>query len=52
MKYFLLAVAVIIGSGLLFGKLASDFVDDARQTQHEKYCQQLGKDWSPDCKVE
>ena len=52
MKYFLLSVLIIIGTGLTFGKLASDFVDDARQTQHEKYCQQLGKDWSPDCKVE
>ena len=52
MKYFLLTVAVIIGSSLLLGKLASDFVDDARKTRHEKYCQQLGKHWHPDCNVE
>ena len=51
MKYFLLSVAVIIGSGLLFGKLATDFVDREQQTQHQKYCKQLGKDWHPDCKV-
>jgi hypothetical protein len=51
MKYLLLSIAVIIGSGLLFGKLASDFVDDAQKTRHEKYCEALGKDWHPDCKV-
>ena len=52
MKWFLASVAVIIGSGLLLGKLAANFVDDAQKTRHEKYCQQLGKDWHPDCKVE
>jgi hypothetical protein len=52
MKYLLVAIAVMIGSGLLFGKLASDFVNDAQKTRHEKYCEALGKDWSHDCKVE
>ena len=52
MKYFLLSVAVIVVSGVTLGKLAADFVDRGQQTQHEKYCEQLGKDWHPDCKVE
>jgi hypothetical protein len=52
MKYLLVAIAVMIGSALLFGKLAFDFVDDAQKTRQEKYCEALGKDWSPDCKVE
>lgn len=52
MKYFLLSVAVIVVSGVTLGKLAADFVDDAQKTRHEKYCEQLGKDWHPDCKVE
>jgi hypothetical protein len=51
MKYFLLSIAVIIGSGLLFGKLASDFVDQEQHNRKEIYCKQLGT-WHPDCKVE
>jgi hypothetical protein len=51
MKYFLLAVAVIIGSSLLLGNFASDFVDESRKTNLEKYCEQL-KTWHPDCKIE
>jgi hypothetical protein len=51
MKYLLITIAVIIGSGLLFGKLASDFVDQQQKVRQEKYCETLGKDWSPDCKV-
>jgi hypothetical protein len=51
MKYLLLSIAVIIGSGLLFGKLASNFVDQQQKVQQEKYCEALGKDWHPDCKV-
>jgi hypothetical protein len=51
MKYFLLSIAVMIGSGLLLGKLASDFVDNERQTRKEHYCKEL-KVWHPDCKVE
>lgn len=48
MKYLLLTIAVIIGSGLLFGKLASDFVDEQQKVQQEKYCQASGK---PDCNL-
>ena len=51
MKYFLLVVLIIIGSGLTFGKLADDFVDESRKTRLEKYCEQL-KTWHPDCKIE
>jgi hypothetical protein len=51
MKYLLAAIAVMIGSGVLFGKLASDFVDQQQKVQQEKYCEALGKDWHPDCKV-
>ena len=51
MKWFLASVAVIIGSGLLFGKLAANFIDSEQQTRKEHYCQEL-KVWHPDCKVE
>jgi hypothetical protein len=51
MKYLLVTIAIIMGSGLLFGKLAFDFVDHAQKVRQEKYCEALGKDWSPDCKV-
>ena len=66
MKYLLLSIAVIIGSGLLFGKLASDFVDQEVEkrvtkfeqltgqkqlTPKEQFCKQQAG-WHPDCNVE
>jgi len=51
MKYFLLAVLIIIGSGLTFGKLAADYVDREQLNKKELYCKQLGT-WHPDCNVE
>ena len=66
MKYLLVAIAVMIGSGLLFGKLASDFVDREVQLRNDKFEQLTGQKqltpkeqfckqqagWHPDCKVE
>jgi hypothetical protein len=49
MKYFLLAVAVIVGSGLLFGKLASDFVDHEQKSYLQRQCEKIGNN-HPDCK--
>ena len=51
MKWFLASVAVIISSGLLFGTLASNFVDQERENRKEIYCKQLGT-WHSDCNVE
>lgn len=51
MKVFLGLVALMIGSGLLFGTLASNFIDQERQNRKEIYCKQLGT-WHPDCNVE
>ena len=49
MKYFLLAVAIIIGSGLTFGKLAADFVDREQQIYLQKQCEKVGNA-HPNCK--
>jgi hypothetical protein len=46
MKYLLVAIAVIIGSGLLFGKLASDFVDNEQQRILENNCKLTNNDLS------
>jgi hypothetical protein len=51
MKYLLLTIGLMIGSSLLLGTLAHNFVEEARKTNLEKYCEQL-KTWHPDCKVE
>ena len=49
MKYFLLAVAVIIGSGLTLGKLAADFVDREQQIYLQSQCEKVGNA-HPNCK--
>ena len=52
MKYALILLSVTIGSSILIGRLAANFVDDSLKTRQERYCEQLGKTWHPDCKIE
>ena len=49
MKYFLLCVAAMIGTGLLLGKLASDFVDHEQKKNLQKQCEIVGS-FRPECK--
>ena len=49
MKYFILCISVMIGTGLVFGKLASDFIDYEQQRNMQKQCE-LIENFRPECK--
>jgi len=52
MKYALILLTVSLGLSITIGVVLRNTVDQNVKTRHQQYCEQLGKDWHPDCKVE
>ena len=52
MKYALILLSVTLGLSITIGAVLRNTVDQNVKTRHQQYCEQLGKDWHPDCKVE
>jgi len=52
MKSALILLSVTLGLSIAIGAVLRNTVDQNVKTRHQQYCEQLGKDWHPDCNVE